>query len=195
MPIVHNLIGQVSQDKTVWSSFIVFTIVTGVFAGWIPAKVLSSFQPINVLKGKLTTRLFGGVGLRKALAIIQFATSLIALVTLLIFYKQSKYMATAEYGFERERILNIQLPEHSYQRAATAFSLTPGVEQVSGTSAVFGFFGGENKFIKPEKTGDSLRAAYFSVTPSFLTNLGLKLIAGETLPVLNSEKRNTVRSY
>jgi putative ABC transport system permease protein len=97
-------------------------------------------------------------------------------------------MATADYGFDRERILNIQLPEHSYQRASTAFSLTPGIEQVSGTSEMFGFFGGDNRFIKQQKESDSLRAAYFSVTPSFINSMGIKLIAGENLPVTNPEK-------
>ncbi|MEJ7676379.1 MAG: ABC transporter permease [Segetibacter sp.] len=62
------------------------------------------------------------------------------------------------------------------------------MEQVTGTSEMFGFFGGDTRFIKREKVSDSLRAAYFSVTPSFIKTMGMKLVAGETLPVSNSEK-------
>jgi putative ABC transport system permease protein len=62
-----------------------------------------------------------------------------------------------------------------------AFLTVPGVEQVSGTSGLFGFFGGDGRFIKKERSGDSILAAYFSVTPSFIKNMELKLIAGENL--------------
>ncbi len=97
-------------------------------------------------------------------------------------------MATADYGFNRERILNIELPDHSYQKTATALSSAPGIEDVSGTSDMFGFNGGDNRLIKGEKTGDSLQAEYFSVTPSFIENMGIQLIAGENLPEATPEK-------
>jgi putative ABC transport system permease protein len=103
MQTVQNIIGDAVQDKTLWLYFIVFTLLTGVFAGWIPARVLSGFQPVRVLKGKFNTRLFGGVGLRKTLTVIQFAVSLVAIVTLMVFYRQSTYMATANYGLSTRR--------------------------------------------------------------------------------------------
>jgi putative ABC transport system permease protein len=179
---VQNIIGDAVQDKTLSLYFIVFTLLTGVFAGWIPARVLSGFQPVRVLKGKFNTRLFGGVGLRKTLTVIQFAVSLVAIVTLMVFYRQSTYMATANYGFQRERILNIQLPEDSYQVASSALSSTAGVEDVSGTSGLFGFSAAGTKFVKRNKVSDSLNAAYFSISPSLVKNMGLQIIAGKNLP-------------
>jgi len=188
LPTVHHIIDGASWNKTLWLYFIVFTVLTGIIAGWIPAKVLSASQPVRVLKGKFNLLLFGGAGLRKTLTVIQFAASLIAIVTLLVFYRQSIYMATSDYGFVREGILNIQLSDQTYETAASTFSSTPGIEQVSGTSELFGFSSGEARFIKREKSGDSLNASYFSVTPSLINIMEIQLVAGENLHAANSAK-------
>lgn len=188
LPTIERLTHFVSQDVRLWLLFALFTIVTGLVAGWIPARVLSSFQPVRVLKGKFNAKLFGGIGLRKAMTVTQFAVSLTALVTLLVFYKQSTYMATADYGFTRTGIINMSLPAASYARTAAAFAAVAGVAQVSATSEPFGFFGGDRKFVKREKQGDSLSASYYSVTPSHIQTMGLTLVAGENIPVTNTNE-------
>ena len=182
LPVVRAIIGNVVQDTKLWIYFIVFTILTGLLSGWIPAKVFSAFKPIRVLKGRFNTKLLGRVGLRKSLTVIQFATSLIAIISLSVFYKQSIYMATANYGFNQQGILNIQLPKHTYEKSAAAFLSVHGVEGVSGTSALWGFSGADAIYIKPNKRSDSLPAALFSISPSLINNMGIKLIAGENLP-------------
>jgi putative ABC transport system permease protein len=186
LPTVQNIIGEASQDKTLWIYFILFTIISGLIAGWIPARVLSGFQPVRVLKGKFNASLFGGIGLRKTLIVIQFSASLIAIVILVVFYRQSVFMATADYGFENDRILNIELPEHSYEKAAAAFAAVPGIESVSGTSGLFGISREKTEFMKPGKISDSVNVAYFSVTPSFVSNIHLRMVAGENLPTASS---------
>jgi putative ABC transport system permease protein len=179
---VHNIIGNIKQDGKLWMYFILFTILTGLFAGWIPARVFSSFPPVRVLKGKFNSKLFGGVGLRKTLTVIQFSLSLIAIITLFVFYRQSIFMAKADYGFQRRGILNIQLPQNGYEKAAETFSKLPGVETVSGTSALFGFSDGNTRFIKRERANDSFTSTYFSITPSFVNDMKLEIVAGENLP-------------
>ncbi|HYK44108.1 MAG TPA: ABC transporter permease [Parafilimonas sp.] len=182
LPVVQNLIGNFKYDAQLWLYFIAFTAFTGIFAGWIPARVFATLQPVKVLKGKFNSKLFGGVGLRKALSVIQFAVSLVAIVILFVFYKQSLFMVTADYGFEKREMLNIRLPQNSYQKLAPAFSAVPGVESVSAASALFGFSGGNTKFIKRDRTADSIAGNYFSVSPTFITDTKLQLIAGENLP-------------
>jgi putative ABC transport system permease protein len=188
LPTVQNIIHDIPEDKTLWFYFILFTIITGLLSGWIPAKVLSAYQPARVLKGRFNTKLFGGVGLRKTLTVVQFAASMIAIVVLTVFYKQSIYMATADYGFDQKNIVNVSLPINAYTKTVATFIAVPGVENISGASAMFGFSGGDTKFIKANKTADSILAEYFSVSPSFVYNLGLQIIAGKNLPDNVSEK-------
>ncbi len=182
LPTVQRLIEDVRQDGFQWAYFLVFVLLTGLIAGWVPAQTLASHQPAQVLRGFLETRLFRGLGLRRTLIVSQFAATLIALIFLAVFYRQSSFMATTDYGFNRQRILTVSLNKPGDLTMATEVSKLAGVEQVAATSAEFGFSGGYVRFIRSRRSGDSIQATAFSVTPTLVQTVGLKVIAGQNLP-------------
>lgn len=83
------------------------TLFIGVIAGVYPAGVMSSFEPIKVLKGKFTST-HQGHFLRDSLVVFQFAISIVLIVCTLIVYRQLEYIQTKDLGFTKEAIINIQ---------------------------------------------------------------------------------------
>ncbi|MBX2926069.1 MAG: ABC transporter permease [Chitinophagaceae bacterium] len=72
---VNWFIWEVDNNVVLWISFLLFTILIGVIAGIIPARILSRFLPVKVLKGTIVPSGFGNMGLRNTLVVIQFVAS------------------------------------------------------------------------------------------------------------------------
>lgn len=86
---------------------LVITLLIGVMAGMYPAGVMSSFEPIKVLKGKFSSTQKSHL-LRDGLVVFQFAISIVLIVCTLIVYRQLEYIQTKDLGFTKEAIINIQ---------------------------------------------------------------------------------------
>lgn len=121
------------------------TLVTGILGGLYPAFVLSSFKPIQVLRGKFKTGSYG-LALRNGLVVFQFAVSVILIICTIIVNQQMNYMTSDKLGFNKEHTIIIQrtdLLAENTRAFKNELKRIAGVENVSGATALPGL---ENYF-------------------------------------------------
>jgi putative ABC transport system permease protein len=82
------------------------TIVVTALAGFYPSVVLSRFNPVNALKGKLTSNA-QGISLRRGLVVFQFIIAQALIIGTLIIVKQMDYFMNQPLGFDKDAIINI----------------------------------------------------------------------------------------
>ncbi|MCW3092861.1 MAG: hypothetical protein JWP81_3930 [Ferruginibacter sp.] len=168
----------VSMNASLIGWFLLFSVMAGLLAGIVPALTLSTFKPVIVLKNLANVKLFGRNGLRKALIVIQFSLSLVVIIFMLVFNKQFDYMATGDYGFNRDRIINVPLQGKDYHLIKNAIGTISGVQRVSATSDNMGKFASGTANIKLPLSENFVPVKYFDVDEDFVANMQLKLLAG-----------------
>jgi putative ABC transport system permease protein len=88
-------------------------LVMGVLlSGFYPAFILSSYQPVTVLKGKFQ-RSSSGQLLRKTLVVFQFTASAALITSTLIVSKQIAYMNETDLGIDLRQTMVIRPPERT----------------------------------------------------------------------------------
>jgi putative ABC transport system permease protein len=98
------------MDSTAVVILATVMIMGVMLSGFYPAFVLSSYQPVTVLKGKFQ-RSFKGQYLRKALVIFQFTASAALITGTLIVSRQLKFMNEADLGMHINDIMIVNGPE------------------------------------------------------------------------------------
>ncbi len=92
-----------------WVSAAVFWVGGSLLTGFYPALVLSSFKPVEVLKGQFKGK-SEGVFLRKSLVVMQFATSVVLIVGTLMVYEQMSFMQNQDLGYATEQVMIVERP-------------------------------------------------------------------------------------
>ena len=106
-----------------WLAVIGLFVVGSFFAGFYPAMVLSGFQPIEVMKGKMSAS-SKGVIMRQVMVVFQFAASIFLLIGSFTVYRQVNYMEQQNLGINISQTLVIKQPlAHidSFYRSMSAF--------------------------------------------------------------------------
>jgi predicted permease len=88
---------------------IIVTLLSGIY----PAIILSGFNPIIALKSKITSKMIGGISLRRALVVLQFAIANVLIIGMIIVVSQMNFFRNASLGFDKASIINVPVPGDS----------------------------------------------------------------------------------
>jgi len=160
--------------------FISFSTLVGLLAGLYPAIVLSSYRPSVVLKGTSSIKGFLGAKLRKSLIIAQFALSIIFIITTLVVNRQSQYMLAADYGFDKEHVVNLALQGTSYSTLRTELLADSRIEGVSAVSIIPGTGDRELERFLTRNLEKPLWIGRLAIDDNFIENLDIPVIAGSS---------------
>lgn len=100
-----KLISHISNPIFI-GAVILFVLLLGLVAGSYPAFYLSSFRPVETLKGKLSSK-FKGKGIRNGLIVFQFTISIALIICAFFVQKQLSYTSSIDVGFIKDNILQI----------------------------------------------------------------------------------------
>jgi len=108
LPWFSNLTGKTMVIRYFTLDFLgnaLFVILlTGIVAGSYPAFIMSSFNPLNVLKGSVRTAP-GGAIFRRILVTPQFTISVALIIITLIITRQLTYIQNKKLGYDRENLV------------------------------------------------------------------------------------------
>ena len=118
--------------------FIGISILTGIISGSYPALFLSSFRPVEVLKGSQRS---GSPLFRKVLVVFQFSISIFLVIGLLLISQQMDYIRNKSLGFNTSQIIYLPVNDElkqTYEPFRNELLRNPGVKQVCLSSNYLG---------------------------------------------------------
>ncbi|MEM9290711.1 MAG: ABC transporter permease [Acidobacteriota bacterium] len=168
------------SDPSVLFGSLGVTVLLGLFAGSYPALFLSSFRPVEVLKGRLRSGFKSGT-FRRVLVVLQFAVSIILLIATGVVSQQLNYMQDQDLGVDISNtvvlpVRDMQLRDN-YEAVRDRLERVPGVEEVSLSAIVFGV---QPPAIaaRPFGSTDWTTIDTIVVDQNFMDQLDLDLMAG-----------------
>ncbi len=166
-----------------WAVSLVFVIFTALLAGSYPALYLSSFRPVDVLKGTFKSGKYAGLP-RKILVVLQFTVSVAFIIGTVIVMQQINHAKNRPVGYDKEGLIQVPTFSQDFNGKAdmmrTEFINSGAVMEMSTSSSptteIWSNRSGFTWEGKPEGFQEDL--AWTEVSPEYAKSLNLKIVEG-----------------
>lgn len=155
------------------------TFLLGVLSAIYPSLLLSSFKPLQVLKGKIKSSTVE-MNIRKLLVVLQFTITIGLIVASLLVSRQMEFIRNKDLGFDREQVISLQMRTDDflerYQLGKQLFSRHPQVLSVSAGDVINGDYGSVP--ITPAGAEEGIAMHWMGGYFDYCHTLGLEIIEG-----------------
>jgi putative ABC transport system permease protein len=181
---LKNLSLSVDQHPLLFPLLIGFAVVVGLMAGSYPAIYLSSFRPIQVLKGSIANG-FKRSYLRSGLVVFQFFISIVLIVATIIIYNQLSYIRNKKLGFNKEQVILVRDAYALDQKAETfKQEVLKYPEIISGTKSGYlpiSNSGRDNESLFAEghiENDKAVASQFWAVDHDYIKTMGMQILQG-----------------
>jgi putative ABC transport system permease protein len=165
-----------------WAITLSCTFITAILAGSKPAFYLSSFNPVQVLKGTIQTARSASIS-RKALVVLQFSCSTVLIISTVIIYQQIQHAKNRPTGYTTNRLVtsttnddisrNAAAIKHDLLQSGAVSSITTSSSPATGVD----WHSDLNDF-PGKKAGETVEMGTILVSENYFKTLGMQLKEG-----------------
>ena len=169
-------------DFHIWMVILSTILGTLIISSIYPAILLSSFEPVKALKGKISGSISSAL-FRKILVVVQFTFSIVLITGTIVIGNQLRYIQSKQLGYDKDNVLTLPMIHMaSHLDAVRAnFLKQPGVTNVTsadGNIINIGGQTGDNDWDGKQK-GETVMLSPINVDQYFIPFFKIQLIDGK----------------
>ena len=193
-PLFENIAGKPFEGLYTFSSIAaLFCIasVVGLLAGFYPSVVLSTFKPVNVLKGQVAG--MSTSWLRKILVVIQYSITIILVIGIIVVQIQMRYIDNKDLGYNHDNLVILGVNGsrevmNGYQGFANELLASPNMAGITRSNS--GIIGGlsNSMAVSEDVNGEKVNSAVYRLRSDYdyIDVYGMKLVAGRNFRIDNA---------
>ena len=160
-------------DLKLVAGYLTLLMITAILAGFYPALVLSSFNPVKTLYSRFAYR--GKNYLQRSLVVLQFVLATILIIATITIYRQFNYLTTKPLGYDDSNLVSVEKWGISRKEAALFQTMLKTNPNIVNTAPKNGGYWSTMAKINGET---QIMFSYETVDESYLPLMKIPLVQG-----------------